>query len=124
MIEDEIRAVLEAKSDALVRRDAAALATLLAPGFTYLNAGGRVLDRQGFIETYCLSDQVVFLSQQVTDLQVTPQEGFAVATLALRDRFQVQGRLVEGDYRSLCVFTPSGPQWRWAAGQTMPAPPR
>lgn len=124
MIEDEIRRILDAKTDAILRRDAAALDALLDPGFVYLNASGRTLDKAGYIETYCVSDQVVFLSQQVTDLHVAPHDGFAVATLTLHDRFQVHGRVIEGDYRSLCVFRMTEGSWRWAAGQTMPVPPR
>lgn len=122
MIEDEIRALLEAKAEALVRRDAVAMAALLDPGFVYLNAGGRVLDKAAFIETYCVSGQVAFLSQQVTRLAIVPQDGFAIATLALRDVFRVQDRVIKGDYRSLCVFRTAGGSWQWVAGQTAPAP--
>jgi hypothetical protein len=124
MIEDEIRRILDAKADALIRRDPKALDTLLDAGFVYLNASGRALDKVGYIETYCVSDQVVFLSQQITDLHVTPHDGFAIATLTLHDRFEVHGRVVEGNYRSLCVFRITEGSWRWTAGQTMPAPPR
>jgi len=124
MVATEILRTLEAKTAALIRRDADALDALLDPGFTYVNAGGRVLDKAAFIETYCLSDQVVFLAQETADLRVTPHDGFAVATLALHDRFMVQGRIVEGDYRSLCVFRRAPLGWLWAAGQTMPDPTR
>lgn len=122
MIEDEIRRILDAKTEAVIRRDPAALDALLDRDFVYLNASGRSLDKAGYIETYCVSDQVVFLSQRITDLEVRPHDGFAVATLTLHDRFQVHGRVIEGDYRSLCVFKMTGDSWRWAAGQTMPAP--
>lgn len=124
MIEDEIRRILAAKTEALIRRDPVALEALLDTGFTYLNASGRSLDKSGYIETYCVSDQVVFLSQEITDLRVTPHDGFAIAILALHDQFRVQDHVIEGDYRSLCVFRMTDGSWRWTAGQTMPAPPR
>lgn len=124
MIETEIRRLLDAKTDAILRRDPAALDALLDAGFVYLNASGRTLDKAGYVETYCVSDQVVFLSQEITDLRVTPHDGFAIALLALHDRFRVHDRVIEGDYRSLCVFRMTEGSWRWAAGQTMPTPPR
>jgi uncharacterized membrane protein len=122
MIDDDIRRVLTEKADALVRRDAGALEGLLDPAFVYVNTSGRVLDRRGYIETYCISGRVVFLSQQVVELQVTPHSGFALATLFLRNRFRQGERLVEGEYRSLCVFHLKNAQWSWAAGQTTPLP--
>jgi hypothetical protein len=124
MIDDDIRRVLEAKADAVIRRAPGALDALLDPGFTYLNASGRSLDKAGYIETYCVSDQVIFLAQEVTGLQVTPHDGFAIAILTLHDRFRVHDRVIDGDYRSLCVFRMTEGRWRWLAGQTMPVPPR
>lgn len=123
-IAEEIGRVLAAKADALIRHDPVALEALLDPGFIYLNAGGRRFDRAGYIETYCVSGRVIFLSQQATDLQVVPHDGFAVATLALHDRFRLGDRVMDGEYRSLCVFRMAEGSWRWAAGQTMAAPPR
>lgn len=44
MVVDEIRGILEAKADALVRRAAADLTALLDPGFIYVNARGTRFD--------------------------------------------------------------------------------
>ena len=45
MIMEEIRAVLSAKVDALLRRSADDLAALLHPDFVYVNAAGYKLER-------------------------------------------------------------------------------
>ncbi|TAJ37656.1 MAG: nuclear transport factor 2 family protein [Reyranella sp.] len=119
MLAGEIRAVLEAKADALVRRAATDLAALLDPGFVYVNARGLRFDKANYVETYCASGAVAFREQRFRDLDVSPFAGFAVATMAVDDRFVSDGREVVGAYRALCVFSKAGDRWLWAAGQTM-----
>jgi hypothetical protein len=103
---DEIYALLTAKADALVRRASADLASLLDPGFVYVNANGMTFDKATYIDVYCTSGKVVFSEQRISDLSVRQFEGFAVATLILEDRFSsVAERIVCGRYRSLCVFS-------------------
>jgi ketosteroid isomerase-like protein len=119
MIDDDIRAVLAAKADALVRRAADHLAGLIHDDFVYINAGGRRFDKAGYVETYCASGGIVFHEQRVDDLDVRSFDSFAVATLRISDRFSAGGQDIEATYRSLCVFTRVEGRWRWAAGQTM-----
>lgn len=121
MIVDEVRQILEAKADALIRRAADDLAALLHPDFVYVNAGGTTFDKAGYIDTYCTSGRVVFAEQQISALEVKLFAGFAVATFAVNDRFIAGGRAVSATYRSLCVFSHSEGRWLWAAGQTMVA---
>ncbi|MDI1286457.1 MAG: nuclear transport factor 2 family protein [Reyranella sp.] len=70
MIVDEVRQIIEAKADALIRRTADDLAALLHPDFVYVNAGGTAFDKAGYIDTYCISGKVVFAEQQISDLNV------------------------------------------------------
>ncbi len=118
MIADQIHRILLAKADALIRRDALDLAALIHPNFVYVNAGGE-FDKNSYIDTYCVSGQVVFLEQKISELRIKQFDGFAVATLVLNDRFVASEQIVEGSYQSLCVFKVSEEEWRWAAGQTM-----
>ena len=118
---DAIRRLLTAKADAVVRRSATALATLIHDDFVYVNAGGTSFDKTAYIETYCTSGKVVFHEQQIDDLVVREFPGFAVATLTVHDQFSTGGRDVRATYRSLCVFADVNGKWLWAAGQTMPA---
>jgi len=117
--EVEIRRVLEAKAAALIAGQAARLDDLIHSDFIYVNAGGRTFDKAGYIEFYCTSGKVVFMQQQIADLAVKLIDSFAVATLSIHDELRIQGRMVSGHYRSLCVFSQTSGQWRWTAGQTM-----
>jgi ketosteroid isomerase-like protein len=119
MIDDDIRAALAAKADALVQRAADRLAALIHDDFVYVNAGGRRFDKAGYVEAYCTSGSVVFREQRVDDLEVRSFDGFAVATLRVSDRFSAGGQDIAATYRSLCVFTRVDGRWHWAAGQTM-----
>lgn len=119
MVADEIRAVLEAKADALVRRAVGDLAALIDPGFVYVNARGSTFDKAGYVETFCGPGGVVFSEQRFSDLEFRPFAGFAVATMTVNDTFTAGGKAVAATYRSLCVFGKTGDRWLWSAGQTM-----
>ncbi len=119
MIDDDIRAVLTAKADALVRRAADALAALIHDDFVYVNAGGTRFDKAGYIDTYCASGKVLFRAQRIEELEVRSFGSFAVATMIVDDRFSAGGQDIAATYRSLCVFAHTDGGWRWAAGQTM-----
>jgi len=118
MVHEEIRAVLTAKADALVRRSATDLERLLDPGFLYVNAGGRVFDRDDYVATYCSSGRVVFRRQKIVELLVRKFPAFVVASMVVDDAFEVGDRAVEQRFRSLCVFHRGEPGWLWASGQT------
>jgi len=122
MTADEIRIVLAAKADALVRRSADDLAALLHPDFVYVNASGRKLDKAAYIDVGCISGRLIFRDQQVSELDVRQFDDFAVATMLLNDRFVFEGKEVAETYRSLCVFSKKAGHWQWIAGQTMRPP--
>jgi hypothetical protein len=63
MIADEIRAVLAAKGDALVRRSADDMAALLHPDFVYVNTSGRKFDKA--IATMTLDDDFTVDGREV-----------------------------------------------------------
>ena len=119
MISEEIRAILTAKADALARRAAADLATLLHIDFVYVNASGRKFDKAGYIDNGCISGRLVFHSQRVSELDVRSFGDAAVATMTVDDHFTFDGRDVKATYKSLCVFTQKDGRWLWSAGQTM-----
>jgi len=121
MLIDEIRAVITAKADALIRKDAARLETLLHLDFLYVNARGMSFDKAGYIENFCLSDQLRFERQDIAELKVKASfPGFALATMVLNERYLFEGRTQDAVFRSFCVFISDGGGWRWVGGQTMP----
>jgi hypothetical protein len=119
MITEEIRTVLAAKADALLRRSADDMAALLHPDFVYVTAGGYRFDKAGYIENGCTSGRLIFRSQKVSELDVRHLGDVAVATMVLDDHFALEGRDITATFKSLCVFTRQDGRWLWLAGQTM-----
>ena len=117
-----IAAILAAKAAALVARSAADMAALLDDRFVYVNAGGRRVERDGYLAAFTGDGPLRFVSQDIIDLQVTEYEEFAIATMTLHDVFDTPSGHFDGELRSLAVFrrTPQG--WRWSGGQTMRLP--
>jgi ketosteroid isomerase-like protein len=117
-----IEAILRAKAAALVARSADAMAALLDRDFVYVNAGGRRVDAAGYLAAFTGDGPLRFQSQDISDLQVTEHEGFAIATMTLHDVFDTPQGHFDGHLRSMAVFrrTPQG--WRWSGGQTMRLP--
>lgn len=101
---EQIRQALEAKAHALVGRDHHALDELIDADFTYLNAGGRIFDKAGYIETYCRSGALRFVEQEISELAVKPLDGLAIATMSLADTFRIDERVVSGRFKSLALF--------------------
>jgi len=122
-VAEQISRFLEAKADAVIRRSADELSALLHPDFIYVNASGKTFDKEAYVETYCRSGRIVFSAQKVSELEVRSLPGFAVATMNLRDSFSANGRIFQGNFRSLCVYSDADGQWRWVAGQTAKAEP-
>jgi hypothetical protein len=121
MAAGDIRRILTAKADAVVRRATNDLAALLHPDFIYVNAAGKTFDKAGYLETYSASGKVIFTEQRFSDLTVKEFAGFAVAALAVHDKFTTGGQDISATYRSLCVFSNDKGRWLWTAGQTMAA---
>jgi len=119
MITEAIRAVLTAKTDALLRRSANDMAALLHPDFVYVSAGGYKLNKAQYIENGCTSGRLVFRSQKVSELDVRQRGDVAVATMVLDDHFMLEGREIIATFKSLCVFTRKDGHWLWLAAQTM-----
>jgi uncharacterized protein (TIGR02246 family) len=119
MITEEIRAVFAAKADALLRRSADDMATLLHPDFVYVNAGGYKLNKAQYIDNGCTSGRIVFRSQKVSELDVRQLGDVAVATMVLDDHYVQEGREITATFKSLCVFIKKDGRWLWLAGQTM-----
>ena len=116
MITEEIRAVLSAKADALLRRSADDMAGLLHPDFVYVNAGGYKLNKAQYVENGCTSGRIVFRSQKVSELEVRQLGDVAVATMVLDDHY------AQGGARSKRPSSRCACSRRWAtAGYGRPA---
>jgi hypothetical protein len=117
-VDRQIAGVLRAKGEAIVKRDAGRLDSLIHADFVYVNAGGRTFDKAGYIEFFCTSGKIVFEEQRVSDLSVQAYPGTAVATFIAHDRFLANRQTIDATYQSMCVFVDGPSGWQWVAGQT------
>jgi hypothetical protein len=115
--------VLKAKAEALARRDAEALRSLIHPEFLYINTRGQRFDREGYVAAFGGTGPIRFVAQSFRNIEVRDFGASAVAAMEVDDRFEVDGRVVAPTARSLCVFVRTGGRWLWSAGQTVPVDP-
>ncbi|CAN5176260.1 hypothetical protein BH10PSE6_BH10PSE6_59680 [soil metagenome] len=118
MIIEEIRAVVTAKSRALVRRSADDIAALVHSDFLYVTAGGKTLTRADYIDV-AINGKVIYLNQQVSDLEVRLFGTTAVASMVTHDQYTIDDREVSASFHALSVFTWMDGRWIWVGGQTM-----
>ena len=118
MIIEEIRAVVTAKSSALVRRSADDMAALIHPDFLFVTAGGKTLSKADYIDV-AITGKFVYQNQQVSDLDVRLFGTTAVASMVTHDQYVIDDRQVSAIFYALSVFTWTDERWLWIAGQTM-----
>ena len=118
MIIEEIRAVIAAKSSALVRRSADDVAALIHPDFLFVTAGGKTLTKADYIDV-AVNGRFVYQGQQVRELEVRLFGTTAVASMLIDDQYEIEGRPVSETFYGLSVFSWTDGRWLWAAGQTM-----
>lgn len=118
MIIEEIRAVVTAKSRALVRRSAEDIAALIHSDFLYVTAGGKTLTKADYIDV-AINGKVIYRNQHVSDLEVRLFGTTAVASMVTHDQYVIDDREVSASFHALSVFTWLDGRWIWVGGQTM-----
>jgi hypothetical protein len=118
VVAEEIRAVMAAKSSALVRRSAADITALLHPDFLVVTAGGKAITKADYIDV-AITGTLTFHSQELRELEVRQFGTTAVARMLVDDHFTVDGQEIIETYHSLNVFVLTDGRWLWAGGQAM-----
>ena len=118
MIIEEIRAVVAAKSSALVRRSADDMAALIHPDFLFVTAGGKTLTKADYIDV-AVNGKFVYHDQQTRELEVRLFGTTAVASMVTHDHYVIDDREVSASFYALSVFTWTDGRWLWVAGRTM-----
>lgn len=118
MIIEEIRTVVAAKSDALVRRAPDDISTLIHPDFLYVTAGGKTLTKADYIDV-AINGKVIYRSQKVSDLEVRLFGTTAVASMITHDQYVIDDREITASFYALSVFSYTDGRWLWIGGQTM-----
>jgi hypothetical protein len=116
--EQHVAELIFGRSEALVRGDVDRLREILAPDFTYTNASGVSCDLEEYLAVYVTSIDVVWLSQDCSDLVVRVYGDAAVVTMDVHDRLTWHGEPVEGYFRSIFVCVRRSDSWQCVAGQT------
>jgi ketosteroid isomerase-like protein len=117
----EIRRLAAERSEALVRRDIAALDRILATEFIYTNASGAVLDKEAYLSRYVRDPNVKWLSQDIDDIAVRVFGDSAVVTCRVKDRADFDGQVLDAAFRSTYVYVRNAARWQCVAGHTGPA---
>jgi hypothetical protein len=118
MIIEEIRAVVAAKSAALVRRSPDDIGALIHSDFLYVTAGGKSLTKADYIDV-AINGRVIYHDQQVSDLEVHLFGTTAVASMITHDRYVIDDREITASFHALSVFSYMEGRWIWIGGQTM-----
>jgi hypothetical protein len=118
MIIEEVRAVITAKSKALVSRSADEIGALIHADFLYVTAGGRTLTKADYIDV-AINGKVVYHDQKVSELEVRLFGTTAVASMVTHDQYTIDDREVTASFHALSVFSWLDGRWVWVSGQTM-----
>ena len=116
--EEQLRALLNTRSAALVQGDADTLKQILADDFIYTNASGIVFDKTTYLEFYLLSKQMQWIAQELDNLRLCLYGDVAVLTCRIHDWATYQGNEFDAYFRSTQVFVKQGDGWQYAAGHT------
>ena len=107
-----------ARAKALLTKDKAAIAKLLADGFTYTHGSGKVDTRESYIASFD-SDAVTFLAADHSDLSVRQFGDIAILAGNL-DMVLVPkgGEQRAPKFRFISVWAKSGTEWKMVAFQS------
>lgn len=117
-VEQEIRQLFQARSVALVQKDALTLERLLADEFRYINASGVLLTKADYLHHYVTSSDVRWISQEADDVTVEVYGETAIVTCRVHDRVYFGAELFDATYRSLFVWVRQQESWFCVVGQT------
>jgi hypothetical protein len=108
----------QARSEALVHKDSDTMSRILAEEFVYINSGGEVLTKTGYIENYVLSPDAQWTSQTMEDVHIQIYDTVGVLRCRVHDVAEFAGDPFVASFRSLFVYRRNGNEWQCVAGQT------
>ena len=114
----EILAAARMRFAALSTRDARRLRRLLAPGFAYTNAAGKVFDRDSYILTYALDESVSWASQKFSEVCVAFSGETALLTAIIHDVARFGEYRLDARFRTTQIYRRSANGWIYLAGHT------
>ncbi|WP_437295253.1 nuclear transport factor 2 family protein [Sorangium sp. So ce426] len=115
--EQAIRDVMERRARALVTRDLAELALLLADDFSYVNSQGTLWGKAEFL-TAVERGALRWSAQTAEEVSVRSYGELAVVTCVVRDEGTWHGEPFSARFRSTQVYARREGVWRYVAGQS------
>jgi ketosteroid isomerase-like protein len=119
-VHDEIVAAAEARSRALVARDAEALRALHHPDLRWTTHRGEVRDRDRYVRGNT-EEALVWRAQRLSEVDVVSVGDTAVLTALVHDEFERAGEPGAHSMRLSLTWVREDGTWRVLAGQTGPA---
>jgi ketosteroid isomerase-like protein len=119
-VHDEIVAAAEARSRALVARDAEALRALHHPDLRWTTHRGEVRDRDRYVRGNT-EEALVWRAQRLSEVDVVSVGDTAVLTALVHDEFERAGEPGAHSMRLTLTWVREDGTWRVLAGQAGPA---
>ncbi|WP_437526201.1 nuclear transport factor 2 family protein [Sorangium sp. So ce726] len=115
--EKAIRDIMERRACALVTRDLAELALLLADDFSYVNSQGALWGKTEYL-TAVERGALRWSAQTAEEVSVRSYGELAVVTCVVRDEGTWHGEPFSARFRSTQVYALREGAWRYIAGQS------
>ncbi len=118
-IEQQIIAVVQARSAALVAGDVAALERILHPDFVYVNSQGHKTTRADYLGRFAHPDGgPKWEQQELSEIEVHRHGDTAIVTCRVHDVANWGEYHLDAVFRSTFVYIQAAEGWRCVAGHT------
>jgi ketosteroid isomerase-like protein len=113
---EEIRALENARNDAIVRGDSGALARMTSDDYTFITLRGELRTKEEIVKGFA-SGSFKYDSREISDLNIRVYGNTAVVTGRSNQRGSEDGQDYSGDYRFTRVYIKDAGRWQTVALQ-------
>jgi len=115
-VQQEINALLDQYTQALLKKDLAAVDKIWADDLTFINLRGEMLSKQNRMDNL-KTGATAFKSIQLSDRRIRTYDDAVVATFIVSLDAQYSGQEGSGDYRATTVWAKPKGMWQMVAVQ-------
>ncbi|MBX3066036.1 MAG: nuclear transport factor 2 family protein [Anaerolineae bacterium] len=115
---NQLELIVKQRSVALISGDVAKLSAILSDDFVYIDAGGNLMDKRGYLENYVMATDVRWIAQELDEIVIREYGEMAVITLRAHDQAEYGGTLFDSWVRSTFVYAKQGENWRCVSGHS------
>ncbi len=114
--QDEIRSLENARNDAIVRGDAAALERMTSEDYTFITLRGELRSKAEIVKGFA-AGTFKYDSREISDLNIRVYGDAAVVTGRSKQKGAENGKDYSGDYRFTRVYIRTNGRWQTVALQ-------